>query len=112
MPSEFKKLKAYFHEAVTKWPTRGRSLTLLMDSVDQLDDSHAGRLLSWLPVTGLPSHVRLVLSTLPDYPGDFVCHSVLTRMLGPGAAAQMVEVGLFRSRKQCSCTCSSTRAAR
>ena len=37
VPSDFKALKAYFHTAVTAWPTAERPLTLFIDSVDQVD---------------------------------------------------------------------------
>ena len=60
--------------------------------VDQLDDSNAGRQLGWLPLTGLPAHVRLVVSTLQDYDGQFRCLSILKGKLGDSAASHMVEV--------------------
>jgi len=86
VPSDFKELRAYFHLALTQWPTAEHPLTLFIDSVDQLDDSNAGRRLDWLPVTGLPVHVKLVVSTLPDYPGLFQCLSTLQDKLGESNA--------------------------
>ena len=71
-----------------------RTLTLFIDSVDQLDDSNAGRRLDWLPVTGLSLHLRLVVSTLPDYPKEFQCLSLLRAKLQNAASqhSRMVEV--------------------
>ena len=94
VPSDFKELKAYFHTAITSWPTADRTLTLFIDSVDQLDDSNAGRRLDWLPVTGLSLHLRLVVSTLPDYPKEFQCLSLLRAKLQHAASqhSRMVEV--------------------
>jgi RecA/RadA recombinase len=86
VPSDFKELRVYFHLALTQWPTAQHPLTLFIDSVDQLDDSNAGRRLDWLPVTGLPAHVKLVVSTLPDYPGLFQCLSTLQDKLGKSNA--------------------------
>jgi hypothetical protein len=95
VPSDFKDLKAYFQQAVTEWPTPDRPLTLFIDSVDQLDDSNAGRQLGWLPVTELPAYVHVVVSTLPDvsdYDGHFRCLSILKAKLGDSASSNMVEV--------------------
>ena len=92
MPADFKGLREYFHTAITEWATAERPLTLFIDSVDQLDDSNAGRRLDWLPVKELPPHVRLVVSTLPDYAGEFQCLSILQTKLGDAEKHQMVEV--------------------
>jgi hypothetical protein len=86
VPSDFKELRVYFNLALTEWPTAERPLTLFIDSVDQLDDSNAGRRLDWLPVTGLPAHVKLIVSTLPDYPGLFQCLSTLQDKMGESNA--------------------------
>ena len=95
VPSDFKELRAYFHLALTEWPTAEHPLTFILDSVDQLDDANAGRRLDWLPVTGLSAHVKLVVSTLPDYP-EFQCLSILQARLKPkpegSTESQLVEV--------------------
>ena len=91
VPSDIKELRAYFLRALTTWPSAEHPLTLFLDSVDQLDDSNAGRRLDWLPVTSLPEHVRLVVSSLPDYP-EFQCLSILQAKLGDRAASHSVEV--------------------
>ena len=81
--------------AVTEWPSADQPLTLFIDSVDQLNDSNGGRRLDWLPVTGLPAHVRLVVSTLPDY-AEFQCLSILRAKLADSAGSldsHCVEVG-------------------
>lgn len=75
-----------------EWPSAEQPLTLFIDSVDQLDDSNAGRRLEWLPVTRLPAHVKLVVSTLPDYPAEFQCLSILKDKLGDKVDSQLVEV--------------------
>jgi len=83
VPSDFKELKAYFENALAKWPSKERPLSLFLDSVDQLDDSNAGRRLEWLRVSGLSPHVRLVISTLPDPDiAEFRCLSQLKKGLG------------------------------
>ena len=98
VPSDFKELVAYFKRAVTEWPSPDQPLTLFIDSVDQLNDSNGGRRLDWLPVTGLPAHVRLVVSTLPDY-AEFQCLSILRAKLADSAGSldshdsHCVEVG-------------------
>ncbi|KAJ1465179.1 hypothetical protein T484DRAFT_2027873, partial [Baffinella frigidus] len=95
VPSDFKELKAYFRKAVAEWPSEEQPLTLFIDSVDQLDDSNAGRRLEWLRVAGLSPHVRLVVSTLPDLT-EFRCLSLLKKGLGHtgegSASSRIVEV--------------------
>jgi hypothetical protein len=46
VPTDFDALCIYFKEALAKW--RWGPLLLLLDSVDQLDDTNAGRRLEWL----------------------------------------------------------------
>jgi WD40 repeat protein len=77
---DVEKLKQSFEHALKTWQT-GR-LTLFLDSLDQLDSTAGGRLLSWLPTHALSPHVRLVVSTLSDEtaPSDgkpFACLSIL-----------------------------------
>jgi hypothetical protein len=81
VPSDFKDVKTYFRTALRTWPSAEQPLSLFIDSVDQLDDSNSGRQLEWLPVTELPPHLRLVVSTLPDH-AEFQCLSQLRRGLG------------------------------
>ncbi|KAJ1482692.1 hypothetical protein T484DRAFT_1803187 [Baffinella frigidus] len=81
VPSDFKDLQAYFQVAAAEWPSVDQPLSLFFDSVDQLDDSNAGRRLEWLPMSGLSPHVRLVISTLPDH-AEFQCLSQLKKGLG------------------------------
>jgi hypothetical protein len=92
VPSDWRALRDYFHTAITVWPTDDAPLKLFIDSLDQLDDSNGGRRLDWLPATGLPPHVRVVVSTLPDYQGEFQCMSILQTKLGESQKRQMVEV--------------------
>ena len=48
VPATFDALCVYFKEALAEW--RWGPLLLLLDSVDQLDDTDAGRRLEWLPL--------------------------------------------------------------
>ena len=48
--------------------TKGQSLVLFLDSLDQLTDEDNGRNLEWLPFE-LPSNVKIVVSTLPNEGG-------------------------------------------
>jgi len=43
----------------------GQPVVLVLDSLDQLDDMHGGRHLTWLPAT-LRAGVKVIVSTLPD----------------------------------------------
>jgi len=93
---DVEKLKEYFEIAMKTWPT-GR-LTVFLDSLDQLDDTCAGRKLNWLPTHNLSPNVRLVVSTLPDEasPPDgkpFACLSILQkRYVGLPSDAAFAEV--------------------
>jgi len=96
IPSNFRELEALFKEAVTTWPSAEKPLTLVLDSVDQLDDTNQGRLLQWLPATTLPECVRIVASTLPDYEemegkSGFQCLSRLEGALHDEASFAMVQ---------------------
>lgn len=48
VPADFDALCTYFRETLANW--RRPQLLLLLDSVDQLDDTNAGRRLEWLPL--------------------------------------------------------------
>jgi NACHT domain- and WD repeat-containing protein len=63
-PLEFESLKHYFISKLSSWH-HGR-LIMFIDSLDQLDDLNGGRQLHWLPVSGLSSNVRLIVSTADD----------------------------------------------
>ena len=97
VPNDYKALAAYFRQALLHWPSAALPLELFIDSVDQLDDSNAGRQLEWLPVSGLPQHVRLVVTTLPDHE-QFQCLSKLraglslTNQGSSGLREEVVEV--------------------
>ena len=49
-------------------------LFIFLDSLDQFGPEDNARQLTWLP-TVLPSHVKLVVSTLPD--GQYECFPIL-----------------------------------
>jgi len=102
VPSNFEQLKDMFRRAVTEWPTseyENRPLTLILDSLDQLHDANAGRRLDWLPMTGLPGHVRVVVSTLPDCL-DFECLSMLKAKLGDSCGSHVVHVKPIKEHKE------------
>ncbi|KAH3785450.1 hypothetical protein DPMN_163540 [Dreissena polymorpha] len=40
-------------------------LVVILDSLDQLDTSHNGRSLTWLPAS-LPPHCKVIVSSLPE----------------------------------------------
>ena len=48
--------------------TKEKPLILILDSLDQLSGADGAHQLAWLPTT-LPPHVRLIVSTLPNYYG-------------------------------------------
>ncbi|XP_061173439.1 uncharacterized protein LOC133182609 [Saccostrea echinata] len=54
-----------FQRCLQDLPTKNKELLLLLDSMDQLDTSHQGRQLGWMP-THVPQHVRIIVSTLED----------------------------------------------
>ena len=56
MPVGLQLIGNYFKEALAKW--RWGPLLLLLDSVDQLDDTNAGRRLEWLSLN-FSDQVRL-----------------------------------------------------
>ncbi|XP_048252371.1 NACHT and WD repeat domain-containing protein 2-like [Haliotis rufescens] len=64
LPTDVKELSGMFHQAL-QLAHVSKPLVVLLDSLDQLDNSDNGRQLTWLP-THLPPHVRLVVSTLPE----------------------------------------------
>ena len=103
VPSDFIELRDFFITAVTTWPSENAPLTLFIDSVDQLDDSNAGRRLDWLPMSDMPSCLRIVISTLPDpiryktkFPVEFQCCSILERNLGRGNMVQVPAISEHR----------------
>jgi WD40 repeat protein len=63
-PVAHEDLVKYFGEAIKTWAW-GR-LVLALESLDQLNDTNAGRELDWLPLDGHSSTVQIVCSTLPD----------------------------------------------
>ena len=95
VPTDFLLVKELFHEAITVWPSDNDPLILLIDALDQLDDSNAGRRLGWLPMKDLPSCVRIIVSTSPDqgssgrvrksasmFKTEIFCHSILVQNVG------------------------------
>ena len=101
-PTGFDELSRYLGDALRGW--RWGRVTVFLDSLDQLDDSHGGRRLDWLPLDGLAAEVRLVLSTLPDQPSPqvgrpFFCLSILNRRILRQVEAQGVSNAL-RSREE------------
>ena len=64
VPADFDALCTYFKDALINW--RWGPLLLLLDSVDQLDDSNAGRRLEWLPLK-FSDQVNMQLFIVPSW---------------------------------------------
>lgn len=54
-----------FQRCLQGLPKPDKELVLLLDSMDQLDPSHQGRQLGWMP-TSLSEHVKFIVSTLEE----------------------------------------------
>jgi WD40 repeat protein len=63
-PVAHEDLVKYFNQAINMWAW-GR-LVLVLESLDQLNDTNSGRKLDWLPVDQYSRHVHILCSTLPD----------------------------------------------
>jgi hypothetical protein len=96
---EFNTLKEDFLQTLTSLPSDEKPLFVIIDSLDQLDDSDEGRGLMWLMplLTKLPCHIKIVLSTLPDYKDVFSCLSILQASLGSEC---FVQVPVLRDPEQ------------
>jgi len=93
-PKDFQGLCGLFKKLLRDWNVC--PLYLLLDSVDQLDDSNGGRRLQWLPVEtdSLSPRVRLVISTLPDgesFGRTFQCLSYLRKRVRSSSRFARVE---------------------
>ncbi|KAK3608472.1 hypothetical protein CHS0354_010319 [Potamilus streckersoni] len=64
VPDDYKGLVNYFAHRISQ-SSKDHILVIFIDSLDRLTDDHNGRSMSWLP-RELPSHTRIVVSTLPD----------------------------------------------
>lgn len=60
-----KELVSDFQRCLQELPTQDKGLVILLDSMDQLDPSHQGRQLGWMP-TSVPKHVKFIVSTLEE----------------------------------------------
>jgi hypothetical protein len=91
---KFNTLKEDFIRTVTALPSPEKPLFLLLDSLDQLNDSDEGRGLMWLIplVMNLPPHIKVVLSTLPDHSGIFKCLTILRGALDAQSFLQVKRV--------------------
>jgi len=93
-PKDFRSLCDLFQDLIRDWTVC--PLFLLLDSVDQLNDSNGGRRMQWLPVESnmLSVRVRLVISTLPDgesFGQKFQCLSYLRKRIGNKSHFAMLE---------------------
>jgi hypothetical protein len=84
VPADLEGAAEYLRAALAGW--RWGPLVLLLDGLDQLDDSDGGRRLGWLPLDGLAALVHLVVSTIPDQQSPavgspFRCLSILAERL-------------------------------
>jgi len=64
IPTRFDELSQYFNKILQEWSFS--PLVLILDAVDQLDDTNSGRRLDWLPLENFSPHVHILVSTLPD----------------------------------------------
>ncbi|XP_064630208.1 NACHT domain- and WD repeat-containing protein 1-like isoform X2 [Lineus longissimus] len=62
-----------FVHSLTALSKAKSSLYLFLDSLDQLDDSHKGRVMDWLPLP-LPKNIHVVISVIPDDKYSVVPH--------------------------------------
>ena len=96
-PHDLEGQRAWLRNALGDWD--GGRLVLLLDGLDRLDDSDAGRALDWLPHAGLAPGVRVVVSTAPDSPfpahgAPHFCLSILAARLAEAPAASgLVAIG-------------------
>lgn len=65
IPEELAPLIQHFKKLMA-CATRERPLVIFLDSLDQLSGADGAHQLAWIPVQ-LPPHVKLVVSTLPNY---------------------------------------------
>jgi hypothetical protein len=65
IPDELSPLSQYFKNLLG-CATKEMPLVLYLDSLDQLSGAEGAHQLAWLPVN-LPEHVKVVVSTLPNY---------------------------------------------
>ncbi|XP_064648000.1 NACHT and WD repeat domain-containing protein 2-like [Lineus longissimus] len=65
IPDELSPLSQYFKKLL-ECATTEMPLVLYLDSLDQLSGAEGAHQLAWLP-TALPEHVKVVVSTLPNY---------------------------------------------
>lgn len=73
IPEDFKELQNVFHEILKRVGTLETKLILIIDALNQLDNTNRSHALEWLPEE-IPPNVRLIVSTLE---GDV--HEVLQR---------------------------------
>ena len=63
IPEEYEKLRQAFPKSLEQAAASGTSVVLLLDALDQLDDTHRAHSLDWLPHT-FPGRTRVIVSTL------------------------------------------------
>ena len=66
LPTEIKELRDEFDQHLQAAEMLQDPLILFLDALDQLSDADGGRLLNWIPLGQLPTHVKLVVSCLSD----------------------------------------------
>ncbi|KAL8615116.1 hypothetical protein ACOMHN_054485 [Nucella lapillus] len=67
IPEELSPLIQHFKKLLM-YPTEEKPLVLFLDSLDQLSGAEGAHQLTWFPVN-LPTNVRVIASTLPNYYG-------------------------------------------
>ncbi|KAK7505932.1 hypothetical protein BaRGS_00002654 [Batillaria attramentaria] len=70
LPTKLKDLVESFHKEIEEKASEDFPVTLLLDSLDQLNPENGALQLTWLPIKPpeykLPEHVKVIVSTLPD----------------------------------------------
>ncbi|KAK7100985.1 hypothetical protein V1264_023839 [Littorina saxatilis] len=67
VPTAYKDLQRFFPELLASIPV-DTTVVLILDALEQVLPDYNAHLMSWLPIQ-LPSHIKIVLTTLPDTHG-------------------------------------------
>eukprot|EP00043_Microstomoeca_roanoka_P007886 m.76209 g.76209 ORF g.76209 m.76209 type:complete len:1687 (-) comp14015_c0_seq1:148-5208(-) len=86
--TSFEQLARDFLNAL-KLATAAKPIVLVIDSLDQLNDEDQGRKLEWLPLTQLPKHCAIIVSSLPDVGG---CWNVLKGVISHDHQQQVLQI--------------------
>jgi hypothetical protein len=105
LPDEPAALVSAF-ERFLKWTDPGRPVIIILDAVNQLEETDDAHGMAWLP-KDLPPHVRFIVSTLPHQVLEALRQRDDTRIeklaaLTPGDASEIIAIFLQRYSKRLS----------